>query len=176
MLGNIWFWVGVPWASSALAGPLVMPLWMWWIKICWANQPWVYHAWFSVSSFERDRNNLKGCKKSPVIEARFWSRTFQMFWIYSSTAILWSSRVSSPSIPGCYVNKSAPHEALKASAWGRLTSDEMVVLHRAESRPDSGLRPFRFWQFSWEWHDDLIWDNKPKISSRKSPPTKTSTW
>ena len=33
-------------------------------------------------------------------------------------------------IPGCYVTKPAPHEALKLIARGMLTFDERVVLHR----------------------------------------------
>jgi len=35
-----------------------------------------------------------------------------------------------PTVPGCYVTKFAPHEALKLIAWRKLTCDERVVLHR----------------------------------------------
>jgi hypothetical protein len=47
----------------------------------------------------------------------------------------WNSRVLTPRISAGYVTQSAPHEALKSIACGKLTFDQRVVLHRVETLP-----------------------------------------
>ena len=45
------------------------------------------------------------------------------------------SRFRRPSFPGRYVTKFEPDEALKLIAWGKLTFDKRVVIHRVVSAP-----------------------------------------
>ena len=50
----------------------------------------------------------------------------------------WSTRVFRRGrIPRCYVTKFAPRKALYLIAWGKLTFDERVVLHRVVPGEDS---------------------------------------
>ena len=53
--------------------------------------------------------------------------------MFGGSVTRWATRGSLPRIPEGNLDVTAPHKSLKLIAWGKLTFDERVELHRVDS-------------------------------------------